>query len=112
MDSLTENPPSYRVEVSGWDEKENFFVEKTMLDWSDGMRRRIAVHAPVARDAVVFVRLAQQLGGGSSFPIPYRAVEATPERDGECTVLTVQQLQPKRAFRDRPEITLDDRDVA
>jgi hypothetical protein len=39
-------------------------------------------------------------------------VEATPERDGECTVLTVQQLQPKRAFRDRPEITLDDRDVA
>ncbi len=112
MDSYTKNSPSYRVEVSGWDEKENFFVEKTILDWSDGMRRRIAVHVPVARDAVVFVRLAQQVGGGSSFPIPYRAVEAIPERDGGCTMLTVQQLQPRRAFRERAEMTFDDRDVA
>ena len=24
---------TYRVEVSGWDAKENFFVEKTTLEW-------------------------------------------------------------------------------
>jgi hypothetical protein len=83
-----------------------------MLDRSDGMRRRIALRAPVAQDAVVFVRLAQQMGGGSSFPIPHRAVEATPERDGGSTVLTVQQLKPRRAFRDRAEMMLDDPDVA
>jgi hypothetical protein len=26
---------SYRVKVSGWDAKENFFVEKTSLDWRE-----------------------------------------------------------------------------
>ena len=34
-----------------------------------GLRRRIAVHAPVARDAAAFVRLAQPLGGASSFSV-------------------------------------------
>jgi hypothetical protein len=28
------NSSSYRVEVSGWDDKENFFVQKAMLDRS------------------------------------------------------------------------------
>lgn len=99
MDSAIDTPTSYRVEVSGWDEKENFFVEKTMLDWTEGMGKMIELRARVSLQAVVFVRLAQQLGGSNSFPIPYRAVEISRKLNGRTTVL-VQQLQPRMAFRE------------
>jgi hypothetical protein len=107
-----ENPTSYRVEVSGWDEAENFFVERTTLDWSEGSGKKIELRARVAAQAVVFVRLAQQLGGSGSFPIPYRAVEISPKRDGLSTVL-VQQLQPRMAFQETAEtLMLTPQDLA
>jgi hypothetical protein len=98
-ETLTENPTSYRVEVSGWDEKENFFVEKTTLDWSEGTGKKIELRARVALQAVVFVRLAQQMGGSNGFPIPYRAIEISARRDGATTVV-VQQMQPRLAFQE------------
>src|ERR1700693_2189963 len=33
----------YRVEVSGWDAKESFFVEKTLLDWEGEGKKEIAL---------------------------------------------------------------------
>jgi hypothetical protein len=54
----TENGTSYRVEVSGSDEKENFFVEKTTIDWSEGPGKKIQLRARVAPQALLFVRLA------------------------------------------------------
>jgi hypothetical protein len=35
---------SYRLEVSGWDAKENFFVEKTSLDWREHEGKTVARH--------------------------------------------------------------------
>jgi hypothetical protein len=99
MDSALDNPTSYRVEVSGWDEKENFFVEKTTLDWSEGSGKKIELRARLAMQAVIFVRLAQQLGGSNSFPIPYRAVAISPTHNGYIEVI-VQQLQPRMAFQE------------
>ena len=98
-DTLADTPTNYRVEVSGWDEKENFFVEKTTLDWAEGSGKKIELRACVAPQAVVFVRLAQQMGGSNGFPIPYRAVEISARRDGSTTVV-VQQLQPRMAFHE------------
>jgi hypothetical protein len=98
-ETCAENATSYRVEVSGWDEKENFFVEKTMLDWSEGSGKKIELRAHVAPQAVVFVRLSQQMGGSNGFPIPYRAVEISARRDG-CMTVVVQQLQPRMAFQE------------
>ena len=111
MDAAMDNPTSYRVEVSGWDEKENFFVEKTTLDWSEGDGKKIELRARVAVQAVVFVRLSQQLGGSGSFPIPYRAVEIATKRDGYSTVL-VQQMQPRLAFQETGPLMLTPQDLA
>jgi hypothetical protein len=111
-DNLAGDATSYRVEVSGWDEKENFFVEKTTLDWSEGAGKKIELRARVAPQAVVFVRLAQQLGGSKGFPIPYRAVEISARRDGATTVV-VQQLQPRMAFHETVgSWTLNPQDLA
>jgi hypothetical protein len=111
-DTFAENATSYRVEVSGWDEKENFFVEKTMLDWSEGAGKKIELRARVAPQAVVFVRLAQQMGGSNGFPIPYRAVEISARHDG-CTTVVVQQLQPRMAFQETANAwTMNSQDLA
>lgn len=82
MEKPIENPTSYRVEVSSWDEKENFLVEKTTLDWTEGNGKKIELRAPAAPQAVVFVRLSQQLGGSNRFPVPFRAVEISQKCDG------------------------------
>jgi len=48
---------SYRLEVSGWDARENFFVEKTSLDWHEREGKTVALHATARLDSVLFVRL-------------------------------------------------------
>ncbi len=65
----------YRVEVSGWDAEERFFVEKSTLIWSEKTGKRVALQAVVQAGSVLFVRLTQPMGGGSGFPVPYRAGE-------------------------------------
>jgi hypothetical protein len=89
---------SYRVEVSGWDAKENFFVEKTSLDWREREGKTVALHVTVRLDSVLFVRLLRPLGGGADFPVPHRAVTVEDSgRDATCKDVGLEQLQPRRA---------------
>jgi hypothetical protein len=98
----------YRVEVSGWDAKENFFVEKTSLDWKEREGKTVALHAAVRVDSVLFVRLLRPLGGGADFPVPHRAVRVEErEKDASCKDVGLEQLQPRQGVRDRVEETLE-----
>jgi hypothetical protein len=91
----------YRVEVSGWDAKENFFVEKTSLDWRELEAKTVALHAAVRLDSVLFVRLLRPLGGAAAFPVPHRAVRVEDRaRDASCRDVELEQLQPRRAARE------------
>ena len=95
---------SYRVEVSGWDAKENFFVEKTSLDWREHEGKTVALHATVRLDSVLFVRLLRPLGGGADFPVPHRAVQVEDHgKDASCKDVRLEQLQPRRAVRESVE---------
>jgi len=38
---------AYPVEVSGWDEHEDFFVEKTELQWSEQSGKHILLLRPI-----------------------------------------------------------------
>src|SRR5271167_702295 len=98
----------YRVEVSGWDAKENFFVEKTSLDWREREGKTVALHATVRLDSVLFVRLLRPLGGGADFPVPHRAVKVEDSgKDATCKDVGLEQLQPCRGARDRVEDGID-----
>ncbi len=91
----------YRVEVSGWDAKENFFVEKTSLDWKEREGKTVVLHAAVRVDSVLFVRLLRPLGGGADFPVPHRAVRvAEREQDASCKDVGLEQLQPRKGVKD------------
>src|ERR1700733_12927862 len=92
---------SYRVEVSGWDAKENFFVEKTSLDWKEREGKTVALHVAVRLDSVLFVRLLRPLGGGADFPVPHRAVKVEErEQDATCKDVGLEQLQPRKGVKD------------
>src|SRR5271163_1105266 len=95
---------SYRVEVSGWDAKENFFVEKTSLDWREREGKTVALHATVRLDSVLFVRLLRPLGGGADFPVPHRAVKVEErDQDTSCKDVGLEQLQPRKGVRQSVE---------
>src|SRR5208282_283552 len=90
-----------RVEVSGWDAKENFFVEKTSLDWKEREGKTVTLHVAVRVDSVLFVRLLRPLGGGADFPVPHRALRvAGREQDASCKDVGLEQLQPRKGVKD------------
>ena len=71
----------YRVEVSGWDKSQAFFVEKSDLEWTEDSGKRVVLSYKVQDRSVVFVRLLRQLSAERSHPVPYEAefVALTPE---------------------------------
>src|SRR5271168_397587 len=98
----TEDPGHrYRVEVSGWDAKENFFVEKTSLEGGEREGKTVALHVAVRVDSVLFVRLLRPLGGGADFPVPHRAVKVEArDQDTSCKDVGLEQLQPRKGVKD------------
>jgi hypothetical protein len=73
---VTESLPGtdhYRVEVSGWDEDEIFFVEKSHLDWDDFAGKHISLRHMLPEGAIVFVRTLQPTAIHQRSPVPYQA---------------------------------------
>jgi len=59
------------VEVSGWDEDEIFFVEKSELSWDDFAGKHIALKHMLGDGDLVFIRMLQPTSLQRSFPIAY-----------------------------------------
>lgn len=102
VDGAAAHPGHYRVEVSGWDAKENFFVEKTYLQWKEPAGKTISLRSPVQAESILFVRLLRSLGGGTSFPVPYRAVRVAPVANEVGAIVSVERLHPRAALREPP----------
>ncbi|MGC1203153.1 MAG: hypothetical protein WA879_16515 [Candidatus Acidiferrales bacterium] len=84
----------YRVEVSGWDATEAFFVEKAALTWGREHSREVALRCTLRVGAIVFVRLIRPIATTVSYPVPYRAVEiASKDPDGQARI-KLEQLHP------------------
>jgi len=99
MDCFVEPLNSYRVEVSGWDSAENFFVEKTSLDWARENRKEVSLQSSLRRGSVVFVRLLQPLASANSFPVAYEVADLTPkDREGR-TRIRLEKIRPRASLR-------------
>ena len=90
-------PNTYRVEVSGWDSSESFFVEKTALIWGPDAQRQAILKSRVREGCVLFVRLLQSAAMLNNAPIAYQAVgvERPPSAGGTLVVLA--PLPPRTA---------------
>jgi hypothetical protein len=102
MDFHPEVPASYQVEVSGWDASENFFVEKTGLEWNREEKKEIELRSFLREGCIVFVRLLQSLGNLNThaFPIAYQATKVLPPDSAGRTRVFLEQLRPRETFRE------------
>ena len=85
----------YRIEISGWDLDENFFVEKTHLEWSEERGKRVQLHRPLRNGAVVFVRLLAPAASFQGFPIAYQAEMLPSEQPDGSWEFRLVQLHPR-----------------
>jgi hypothetical protein len=82
----------FRIEVSGWDEEEVFFVEKSHLAWDEFAGNHISLRRMLPEGALVFVRILQPVAVRPSPPIAYRVefVGCDPEGLRQFRLNTVQ----------------------
>jgi hypothetical protein len=83
--SLSARLPSttlYRVEVSGWDKSQTFFVEKSELEWNEEAGKHITLSCAVPDGSVVFLRLIQPLSADRSQSVPYETEFVSATADG------------------------------
>jgi hypothetical protein len=95
MDSIDKLQTSYRVEVSGWDASEEFFVEKTTLNWRGGDQKEINLRAGLREGCVLFVRLLQSIALVNNIPIAYQAAKVMKRDTKGRTRVSLAQLRPK-----------------
>jgi hypothetical protein len=62
----------YRVEVSGWDRSQNFFVENCDLLWAEG-GKIICLRQDLPPSAILFVRLLDPTQTDHAHPVVYEA---------------------------------------
>jgi hypothetical protein len=63
----------YRVEVSGWDREQNFFVENSDLLWAEESGKVVSLHRALSPEAILFVRLLDPEQADRSHPVVYQA---------------------------------------
>jgi hypothetical protein len=96
MDSQS-SVSDYRVEVSGWDVAESFFVEKATLELSLEGERIIHLRHPLRTGSMVFLRLIDSRVGFPALPVAYQVLEVSAANNEEVSRVTLRRLGHRRA---------------
>jgi hypothetical protein len=64
---------TYPVEVSGWDNRQNFFVERCDLIWNEESGKQITLSQKLGDHTLLFVRLLEPGDGERTHPVVYEA---------------------------------------
>ena len=92
---------TYPVEVSGWDSTQDFFVEKSELQWNEENDRRLTLSRPLRPRTMIFVRLLQPVSADLAFPVAYQALPI--ENAEEEHQFRLVQVQPRCCSKDLPQ---------
>ncbi|HVB07655.1 MAG TPA: hypothetical protein VNF00_01800 [Candidatus Acidoferrales bacterium] len=88
---------SRRVEISGWDLTENFFVEKAMLSrYGDGSPRAL-LHTPLRVGALVFVRATDEPSAERTIPVTYQVATINGKYSSGGREVQLTQRYPRHA---------------
>ena len=96
----------HAVEVSGWDRKENFFVENCELDWNEESGKQVTLKRALNDNAILLVRLLQQSHSDRSLPVVYEAELVGKTKSGLQQIrlkMAVPRLKEEPSFAARPE---------
>jgi hypothetical protein len=99
MSNTGKSTDTYRIEASGWDLNDEFFVEKTDLFWDRFGGKKQLLHHTLSSGAVVFIRLAGHEVLEGSAPLIYQVEKAEPiDSNGQCEM----QLRQLHAVSKEP----------
>ena len=104
MDSETELVESYRVEISGWDGLNNFFVERATLEWDERGTKRVSLQSTVRQGSVVFLRLLQSFGDGTGLPVACNAVKVASKDASGAACVHLVPLHARASAKDSVHI--------
>jgi hypothetical protein len=85
---------TYRIEISGWDLDEKFFVEKTDLEWSESEKKVRLRHA-LRKGTTVFVRLLGGATQASECPLAYEIIEVIYRPEARFYDTSLTQVHPR-----------------
>jgi hypothetical protein len=88
------------VEVSGWDEDEVFFVERSELAWDDYAGKHVTLTRMLSEGSIIFVRPIQPMAMHRANPIPYEAefVGCSPEGNHQFRLNGVQPRHSRENY--------------
>jgi hypothetical protein len=84
----------YRVEISGWDLDEQFFVERAALEWRVGEQKTVLIQRRARQGALLFIRLLENSSPSRPFPVAYRVREVREREAGKLYELILSQVWP------------------
>jgi hypothetical protein len=92
---MSDQEAERRVEISGWDMSEHFFVERGKLldEQEDG--KKITIHHAVRVGGLLFLRLLGNSQPSMSFPVAYRVRELRAELQAGIFEVTLRQMWPR-----------------
>ena len=93
---------TYRVEVSGWDRYQAFFVEKCELEWSEETGKRVTLARALRPGTMIFVRLLQPVSADQPFPVAYYAEQTGVTSDGQ-NQFRLSQVRPSTGEEKRSQ---------
>ena len=93
---------NYYVEISGWDEDEDFFVEQAELEWiQEEDKRAFLRHCP-REGSILFIRLAQASEVAPTCPVAYTVQRVVRNGHGERWEVHLVQKRPESHSRLTP----------
>ncbi len=95
MGDSSSSGSNYPIEISGWGLDNEFFIERTDLEWTSGAEKQVCMQRAVAEGSIVFVRLFSSEPSNNSVPVAYQVEHAEPmDRTGRC-LLRLAQMHPR-----------------
>jgi hypothetical protein len=94
---------SYRVEVSGWDCRDHFFVENCDLLWSDESGKHVRLRRRLKNNGIVLVRLLCPSYAEHAHPVVYRAEWLGTAANG-MNQFYLRALQPRDGEGEGPAV--------
>lgn len=84
-----------RVEISGWDLGENFFVEKAILCLCDDGSRSVLLRTPLRVGGLVFVRPSGHSSAARAIPVTYQVATMNGNASGDGREIHLTERDPR-----------------
>ena len=95
---------NYRIEVSGWNLSDVFFVEKTELRCTEGGEKKLLLHHSLPQGAVIFVRLIAPETLYGSLPVAYQVARVQPMNSIGLCEMQLMPLHPRSKADTRNDV--------